>query len=241
MRMNKVRRTFSYANVVATMALFLAVSGGVVYAASTLGKNTVKSKNIAANAVKARNLAKNAVKSKSVAANAITGAKIKKESVTAGKVKKGTLGRTVMAPGTLAGLQVAEVQAAAVPGLTTEPAGGTPVPLTGTGTFTPAPGKSYELLVELKGTPTDADGPGGSPCSDFVTVLVNGVPFSGAGNFASASGTPPFNYEPVGSSSTAVALQQGGQPQSLSALAFGDTGCSSATTGSLRAVVVELG
>ena len=45
MRMKELRRTFSYANVVATVALFLAVSGGVVYAASTLGKNTVKSKN----------------------------------------------------------------------------------------------------------------------------------------------------------------------------------------------------
>ena len=68
MKMKELRRTFSYANVVATVALFLAVSGGVVYAASTLGKNTVKSKNIAANAVKARNLAKNAVKQKSIAA-----------------------------------------------------------------------------------------------------------------------------------------------------------------------------
>ena len=63
----------------------------------------------------------------------------------------------------------------------------------------------------------------------------------GAGNFANAGGTPPFNFEPVGSSSTAVGLQQAGQPQTLSAIAFGDTGCSSATTGSLRAVVVELG
>jgi hypothetical protein len=93
-RIKKLRRTFSYANVVATVALFLAVSGGVVYAASTLGKNAVKSNNIAAHAVKARNLAKNAVKAKSVAANAITGTKIKKEAVTAGKVKKATLSRS---------------------------------------------------------------------------------------------------------------------------------------------------
>lgn len=237
----KFRKTFSYANVVATIALFLAVSGGVVYAASTLGKNAVKSKNIAANAVKSRNLAKNAVKAKSLAANAVTGAKIKKEAVTSGKVKKATLTRNNLAAGTLAGLQVAEVQATSVPGLTSEPIGGTPVPLTGTTTFTPAAGKSYELLVELKGTPTDANGPGGEVCSAFVTVLVNGVPFSGAGIFANASGTPPFNLEPVGSSSTAVGLQEAGQLQTLSAIAFGDAGCSSATTGSLRATVVELG
>lgn len=241
MRMKQLRRTFSYANVVATIALFLAVSGGVVYAASTLGKNAVKSNNIAANAVKSRNLAKNAVKAKSLAANAVTTAKIKKEAVTSGKVKKATLTRTNLAAGTLAGLQVAEGVATSVPGLTSEPTGGTPVPLTGTTTFTPVAGKSYELLVELKGTPTDADGGGPEACSDFVTVLVNGVPFTGAGNFVSASGTPPFNFEPVGSSSVPVGLQQAGQPQTLSAIAFGDTGCSSATTASLRAVVVEFG
>jgi hypothetical protein len=232
---------FSYANVVATIALFLAVSGGVVYAASTLGKNAVKSKNIAANAVKARNLAKNAVKSKSISANAVTAAKIKKESITGGKVKKATLTRTSMAPGTLAGVQVAEVQATSVPGLTSEPTGGTPVPLTGTPTFTPVAGRSYELLVELKGTPVDGDGAGGNACNDFVTVLVNGVPFSGAGNFANAAGTPPFNFEPVGSSSTAVGLQQAGEAQTLSAISFGSVGCGAGTAGSLRAVVIELG
>jgi hypothetical protein len=241
--MKELRRTFTYANVVATLALFLAVSGGAVYAASTLGKNSVKSKNIAAKAVKSRNLAKNAVKTNSIAPNAVTEAKIKKEAVSGAKVKKATLGRTNLAAGTLAGLQVAEVQAASVPGLTTNlpEEAGTPVPLTGTGSFTPVAGKSYELLTELKGTPTDADGPGGEVCSAFVTLLVNGVPANGAGIWANASGTPPFNFEPVGGSSTAIGLQEAGQPQTLSALAFGNTGCSAATTASLRAVVVELG
>jgi hypothetical protein len=242
-RMKKVRRTFSYANVVATIALFLAVSGGVVYAASTIGKNAVKSKNIAANAVKARNLAKNAVKAKSIASNAVTGAKIKKESVTSGKVKKATLTRNNLAAGTLAGLQVADVQAAAVPGLTTELPGevGAPFPLTGTTTFTPVAGKSYELLVELKGTPVDANGPEGGACFPFVQVLVNGVPSNGAGIFANVSGIPPFNFEPVGGSSSAIGLQQAGEPQTLSALVFGDTGCGAGTTASLRATVVEFG
>jgi hypothetical protein len=237
----KLRGTLTYANVMATLALFLALSGGVVYAATTLGKNSVKSKNLAANAVKTRNLAKNAVKAKTIAPNAVTTAKLKKGAVSGAKVGKGALTRTNLAAGTLAGLQVAEVQAGSVPGVTSEIVGGTPVPLTGTPSFTPAAGKSYELLTELKGTPTDADGPGGEVCQVFVTILVNGVPFSGAGIFASASGTPPFNFEPVGSSSTAVGLQQAGQPQTLSALAFGSSGCSPATTASLRAVVVELG
>lgn len=237
----KLRGTFTYANVVATLALFLALGGGVVYAAAKLDKNSVKSKNIAANAVKTRNLAKNAVKTKTIAANAVTSAKIKRGAVSSSKVAKATLTRNNLAAGTLAGLQVAEVQAASVPGLTTNSTGGTAVPLTGTPTFTPIAGKSYELLVELKGTPADADGSGGEVCSAFVTIFVNGVPMNGAGIWANANGAPPFNLEPIGSSSAAVGLQQAGQPQTLSASSFGSTGCSSATTGSLRAVVVELG
>jgi hypothetical protein len=239
--MRQVRNALTYANVVATVALFLAVSGGVVYAATTLNKNSVKSKNIAPKAVKSQDLAKGAVKASKLAANAVTGAKIKKAAVTSAKVKAGSLNRTNLAAGTLAGLQVLDVSAASVPGLTTEVTGGTPVPLTGTASFTPLPGKSYELMVEIKGTPTDADGGGEEVCNPFVTVLVNGVPMSAAGLWHSAAGSPPFNFEPVGSSSNPVGLQQAGQPQTVSALAFGSPGCSPATTASLRVVVVEFG
>jgi hypothetical protein len=237
----KVRRTFTYANVVATMALFLAISGGAVYAATNLGRNAVKSTNIAAKAVKSRNLASNAVKAKNLGANSVTAGKIKKEAVTPGKLKKASLTRNNLAAGTLAGLQVAEIQAVSVPGLTVQPVGGTPVPLTGVPTFTPLAGKSYELLTELRGTPADADGPGSEPCSAFVSVQANGAPLGGAGIWANANGTPPFNLEPIGSSTVAIGLQQAGQPITLSALALGSTGCGPATTGSLRAVVIQLG
>lgn len=239
--MKRIGKALSYSNVVATLALFLALAGGVAYAASTLGKNSVKSKNIAANAVKSRNLAKSAVKSKSLAANSVTTAKIKKDAVTSSKVKKGSLGRSDLAVGTLAGLQVAEVTSAAVPGLNVESPGGTPVALTGTPTFTPVAGKSYELLVELKGNPIDADGPGENFCNPFVDLLVNGAPVNGADLWQNASGTPPFNNQPVGTSSAAIALQAAGQLQTLTALTLGSDGCSSATTASLRAVVIELG
>jgi len=240
--MKQVGKAFSYSNVVATIALFLALGGGVVYAASGLGKNAVKNKNIAANAVKARNLAKNAVKTKSLAANSVTSAKIKKDAITSSKVRKGALSRSDMAAGTLAGLQVAEVTAASVPGLNVEPAGGTPIPLAGAPTFTPVAGKSYELLVELRGNPLDGDGPGENVCNPLVSLLVNGVPIDGVVSlWQNASGTPPFNNQPIGTSSTAIALQVPGQPQTLSALSLGSSGCSSATTALLRAVVIQLG
>lgn len=239
--MKKIPSAFSYANVVATLALFLAVSGGVVYAASTLGRNAVKSKNIAAHAVKNRNLAKHAVKNGNLAANAVSTAKVKKEAITGIKVKAGTLIRTNLAAGTLAGLQVAEAGNGAVPGLTTESTGGTAVPLSGTTSFTPAAGKSYELLTELKGTPTDANGPESGGCFPFVSVLVNGNLLTSVNLFNNASGEPPFNNQPIGSSATAIGMQQAGEQQTLSATAFGDSNCSSATTASLRMTVVELG
>ena len=239
--MKRIGKALSYSNVVATIALFLALGGGVVYAASHLGKNAVKSKNIAANAVKARNLAKNAVKSKSLAANSVTNAKIKKDAITSRKVRKGALSRSDMAVGTLAGLQVAEVTAASVPGLSVKPGNGMPIPLTGTPTFTPAAGKSYELLVELRGNPVDADGSGEGFCNPFVSLFVDGAQLSGASMLQDATSAPPFNYDPIGTSSTAIALQAAGEPQTLSATSFGSSGCSSATTASLRAVVIQLG
>ena len=237
--MQKIRRSLSYSNVVATAALFLALSGGVAFAATTLGKNSVKSGNIAANAVRSRNLDRNAVKSKNLAANAVTGTKIKKEAVTASKVKKATLTRTNLAAGTLAGLPVAEVTSGAVPGLTVEPENGTLVPLAGTSTFTPVAGKSYELLTELKGTPTVV-GTEGESCRAEIEMFVNGFGIAEAAIFASPI-PGPFSLRSVGSSATAIGLQEAGQPQTLSALSFGSTGCSAATTASLRAVVIQLG
>ena len=77
--MKSVRRRLNYGNVVATLALFLALSGGVVYAANKItskqiGKGAVKNKNLAKNAVKNKNLAKNSVTSPKLAKNAVKNA-----------------------------------------------------------------------------------------------------------------------------------------------------------------------
>jgi hypothetical protein len=134
------------------------------------------------------------------------------------------------------------VTAAAVPGLTTQTTTGTPVPLAGNATFTPVAGKSYELLTELKGTPTSQPGPEGENfCGAEVSMFVNGVSISGVFISASSTQPAPFNVNPLGTAATAIGLQEVGQPLTLSALSFGSTGCSAATTGALRAVVIELG
>jgi len=233
----------TYANVVATLALFLALGGGAVWAAGQLGKNVVKSKNIAANAVHTKDIAKNAVKAAKIGAGAVHEKNLAKGAVSAGKVKKGALTRTQLKAGTLAGLQVAEAVAANVPALTAEPsnAQGTAIPLTGSPTFVPQAGKSYELLAELRGNPTDANGGGPGGCGAFVRLYVNSEPVGGVEIGANANAEPPFTVNSVGTFSTAVALQTPGIPQTIAANALGSPGCGAGTTGTLRITVVEFG
>jgi hypothetical protein len=63
--MDRIRKSLSYANVMATVAVFVAL-GGSSYAAITLSKNSVKSKHIATGQVKRSDIAKNAVTSAKV-------------------------------------------------------------------------------------------------------------------------------------------------------------------------------
>jgi hypothetical protein len=240
--MRVLLRKLTYANVVATLALFLAVSGGVVWAASQLGKNVVKSNNIARNAVKSQDIASNAVKTRNLAKNSVKAAKVAANAVTEKKIAKEAITRTKLKAGTLAGLQVLDAQATGVPGLTTENTGaGVPISLTGTTSFTPASGKSYELLAELRGNPIDANGAELGGCFAGVQIYVNGEPTTFVGINASATAEAPFAVNSVGNASTGVGLLTAGQAQTISAGSFGDTGCGAGTTGNLRITVVELG
>lgn len=67
----RLRPRLTYANVIATLALFLALGGGAAYAATNLSKNSVGAKQLKKNAV--------------------TGAKVKDGSLSAGDFKAGQL------------------------------------------------------------------------------------------------------------------------------------------------------
>jgi hypothetical protein len=150
--MRNLRSRLTYANVVATLALVLALGGGTVYAAIKLGKNDVKSKNIAKNAVKTSDLANNAVKSP--------------------KIKDGTIGAGDLA----AGVIQADVTASSTGG----PQGGintnttTPLPLTGTTTFTPGAGEVAAVAAEAEFTLAAVNAM--NACSPAVRLFVNGQP-----------------------------------------------------------------
>lgn len=150
-----LRPRLTYANVVATLALVLAIGGGTVYAAVKLGKNDVKSRHIAKGAVKTSDLGKNAVKSP--------------------KVKDGTIQAADIAAGVIPKIE-ADVTGSATAG----PQGGidaatdTPLPLTGTVTFTPRSGEVAAIAAE--GRFTIATDTVGQFCSPSVRLLVNGKP-----------------------------------------------------------------
>jgi hypothetical protein len=75
--MKYLRRRLTYANVVATLALFLAVGGATAFAASQLGKNSVGSKQLKKNSVTAAKIKNGAVTQAKIsrsAHNALKGA-----------------------------------------------------------------------------------------------------------------------------------------------------------------------
>jgi hypothetical protein len=79
--MTHVRKRITYANVMSSIAVLLALGGATAYAAS-LGKNSVGTKQLKKNAVTAAKIKKNAV----------TTAKVKDDAVTGAKVNESTLG-----------------------------------------------------------------------------------------------------------------------------------------------------
>lgn len=74
--MARIRGHLTYANVVATLALFLVLSGGAAVAASKLGKGSVGTKQLRNQAVTTAKLRNGAVTGAKVADGAITGAKV---------------------------------------------------------------------------------------------------------------------------------------------------------------------
>jgi len=90
-----MRSKLTYANVMATLAVFIAL-GGASYAALKLPKNSVG----------ATQLKKNAVTAAKIKKNGITSAKIKKSAVTGGKVKDASLTGTDIHDESLTGSDV---------------------------------------------------------------------------------------------------------------------------------------
>ncbi len=99
--MQGVRKHLTYANVMATLAMF-AVLGGGAYAAKKIGSSDIKK-----NAVRSKHIKKNNVKSSDIGKNQVKSSDIKNGKVKASDIKDGDVGSTDLADGGIAGIDVA--------------------------------------------------------------------------------------------------------------------------------------
>ncbi len=85
----QIRRRLTYSNVIASLALFIALGGAAV--AAGLAKNSVGSKQLKANAVTAAKLKNGAVNSHKLAHGAVIAGKIGGNSIAAGNLQNGSV------------------------------------------------------------------------------------------------------------------------------------------------------
>ncbi len=109
-----MRARLSYSNVMATVAVFLAIGGGA-YAASQLPKNSVTSKQIVNKSVKGKDLAAKAVKAAKIKSDAVNGSKVKDDSLTGADIDESTLEGVANAE-RVGGIQVKQMSYKAAPG-----------------------------------------------------------------------------------------------------------------------------
>jgi hypothetical protein len=99
------RATFS--NVVAVLALFVAL-GGASYAATQLPKNSVGTKQLKKNAVTTAKIKRGAVRGAKIAGSAVTGAKIADGTIPTGKLADGAVDSAALANGAVTGDKLAD-------------------------------------------------------------------------------------------------------------------------------------
>jgi hypothetical protein len=96
-----VRERLTYANVVATLALFLALTGGAVWAA-----DQITSQDIAKRAVRTQNLADNAVKSPQIKNNSVNSGDIRDQNITGEDIAENTIETSDLKDGAVKGGKV---------------------------------------------------------------------------------------------------------------------------------------
>jgi len=206
-----VVRRLTYANVIATLALFLALGGGAVWAANKQAAKVGTGK-LKPNAVTAGKIKANAVTTSKIRENAVTNAKIREGSVNLGKLAAGT---NVVATATSSPVAVNGASAVTV----TFP---TPV------TFTPAANVVDLMSVEARSANLARSGT--ETCRVQVLPLVNGTEWAGAPLVLSAfepNGENPSGVIGSGGATSPIGLAAAGATQTIGAKLIGSPRCSS--------------
>jgi hypothetical protein len=207
-----VLRRLTYANVIATLALFLALGGGAVWAAKNHGAGKVGTGKLKPNAVTAGKIKANAVTQAKIRENAVTTAKIREGAVTFGKLAAGT---NVVATATSSPVAVNGASAVTV---------SFPSPIT----FTPAAGVVDLMSVEARSANLARSGT--ETCRVQVVPLVNGTEWAGAPLVLSASepnGENPSGVIGSGGQTSPIGLAAAGATQTIGAKLIGSPRCAS--------------
>lgn len=143
--MRSIRNRLNYANLMSTVAVFIALSGATAFAATQLAKNSVGSKQLKKNAVTAAKIASGAVTATKIAAGAVggtqlagaavSGAKIGEGAVTGGKIADGAVTASKIANGSIGAAKLDP--ALSLAHVVTRAIGTQPVPFPVTGAAVP--------------------------------------------------------------------------------------------------------
>jgi hypothetical protein len=106
--MKRLHGKLTYANVIATLALFIALGGGAL-AATHLGKNSIGSKQLKKNAVTTSKIKNAAVTGEKLAAGSVGSAQLQANSVSGGNVQAGSLTGSDINQSTLTSVRASNV------------------------------------------------------------------------------------------------------------------------------------
>jgi hypothetical protein len=109
--MKRLRSKLTYANVISTLALFLALSGGVAFAASKIhsgdiADGAVKTSKLHQRAVSSGKLALGAVRSNQIADGAVSSAQIANGAVSSAQIANGAVNSAQIADGAVGSAQI---------------------------------------------------------------------------------------------------------------------------------------
>jgi hypothetical protein len=191
---NKSRLT--YANVASTLALFLALSGGVAFAAGKIHTDGIFKR-----AVTSGKLALGAVRSNQIADGAVSARQIGDGAVSARQIADGTIGAKQVGAAAIApsNLQFPVFYAASPAGGSLSVPSGEPVPYPlSDSSWTQKPGQIEVLFGGAAGTIARLEG-SGEDCRVFFRIIVNGQQ-TGGGELSTSSTTPEHVERGIGAS-----------------------------------------
>ena len=220
-----IGKRLTYANVIASLALFLALGGGAVYAASHK-----------ANQVGTGKLKQNAVTAGKIKPNAVTQTKIRNNAVTNAKLRQGAVSLEKIAAGTNV---VGTATSAATP---VSGAGAVPVSFSAPLSFTPTAGSVYMLSVEARGTNLARSGT--EQCRVSIVPLVNGAEWNTNTPLVLSAFEPtaeaPAGVVPAAGQTSPIGLAAAGVTQTIGARLVGSPRCSAASTATVAVAVTQL-